>query len=77
MTDRSDAARRARGLRLVKAWLPEESSRKLDALLADSGYTVTEFVVALIDSDYAEWQEMLTARASRKPGSAPRASATK
>jgi hypothetical protein len=62
LPDRSDAARRARGLRVLKAWLPEASLRKLDELAEDSAFSRAEMVDALIDYEYDEWQRLKTKR---------------
>jgi hypothetical protein len=66
LPDRSDAARRARGLRVLKAWLPEESLRKLDELAEDSAFSRAEMVDALIDYEYDEWQRLKASGARRK-----------
>jgi hypothetical protein len=49
-------------LRALKAWLPEESLRKLDELAEDSAFSRAEMVDALIDYEYAEWQRLKTKR---------------
>jgi hypothetical protein len=49
-------------LRVLKAWLPEASLRKLDELAEDSAFSRAEMVDALIDYEYAEWQRLKTKR---------------
>ncbi len=56
MTDspsRTRAARHARGLRRLEAWLPEASVARLDELCQASGQTRPEQLAALIDARHA------------------------
>ena len=51
---------------MLKAWLPEESLRKLDELAEDSAFSRAEMVDALIDYEYDEWQRLKVSGARRR-----------
>lgn len=58
MTDRSSAARRARGLRrLDSVWITEDHLSKLDELAEEGGDSRAHVLESLID---VEWEEIQT-----------------
>ena len=61
----SNQDRAAKGLVRVSVWLPAEAVAHLDELSEDSGYSRTEKLKAMIESDYKGWRRVTSPRAIR------------
>lgn len=71
MTQVTNASRRHRGLKRLEVWLPAEVEAKLAALCADSGYSRSDMVLAMIDVDYDSMIVAKTAQTSKAPSRSP------